>query len=351
MADMADMIQADLHKSYATVLKYFMLTGINLFDDKNIFISKFNNLYIFSFILYLTVSISHVIYSVRQFLGGVDFLETIIDLSFCCNCVQGIIMYIYMCVIKHRIKDFVMDIDKQWRDDSSLKPRVAMYKRNELKKLNFTSNYLHVYMCYPITKILVKKYIFNKTVPYHSPFHFWVPFEYKDNILKFIALYFVDYLMVSILAHTINCSLLVLTVSIKQLNILFVLLQEDFKDIIELKEEGMNIKLKRAIQRHSILNRLVVKIGNTYGILFAIHIIFTSATVCFYSVTAKIYGRREDFKNLIISILTFSNVFYCCAQGQFLNDEAENVANVIYENSWEDQSIENRKLLLLIILR
>lgn len=55
--------------------------------------------------------------------------------------------------------------------------------------------YLHVYMCYPITKILVKKFIFNKTVPYHSPFQFWVPFEYKDNILKFIALYFVDYLM------------------------------------------------------------------------------------------------------------------------------------------------------------
>ncbi|XP_045447675.1 odorant receptor 85c-like [Melitaea cinxia] len=269
---------------------------------------------------------------------------------------DGFLIYLNFFIIKRRIKSYVIKLGQQWRDESSLSEYCIKMKRDQVKQTDrytfvyctLTRVYLHFYLATPLLTMLIQKFLLNFEVTYTTPLKFTLPFDYQSNVGIFVGVYLMDYSIIFSLGYLINCSLFITSVTMSQLRTLFTLLQEDFKEVI--KSKDVDVKLKHIIKRHSTLSKLLNELGDAFGAILAIHVLFLSITICFYGIAARIYGRLEDLKNFLVSVLTIVNIYHCCKHGQLVTDSAMDIEKVIYSSAWEQLSIKNKKLLLLTMM-
>ncbi|XP_072938852.1 odorant receptor 85f-like [Epargyreus clarus] len=95
----------------------------------------------------------------------------------------------------------------------------------------------------------------------------------------------------------------------------------------------------------------ISELGNVFGAIFALHVIFLSGVICFYCVAAMINGRLEDLKNLMGSVISIIMIFHCCYNGQLLSDSAVDVGTAIYDSNWYSLSSAHKKIVLITMLR
>ncbi|XP_026492041.2 odorant receptor 85c-like [Vanessa tameamea] len=134
-----------------------------------------------------------------------------------------------------------------------------------------------------------------------------------------------------------------------QLRSLYMLLHEDFREVI--KSKDVDLQIKQIVRRHSALSDLLIEMSDAFGAIFTIHVLFLSVTICFYGIAARINARLEDLNNFLISVITAVNIYNCCRHGQLVTDSAVDVATVAYDSVWEDLSCKHMKIILLAILR
>ncbi|XP_069356462.1 odorant receptor 85c-like [Maniola hyperantus] len=233
-----------------------------------------------------------------------------------------------------------------------------MLKRDQVKQIDsyqrvycfLLAVYLHCYFDIPLLIILIKK-VLKRDVLYLTPVKFTLPFDYQNNIVLFVVFYLFDFSMIWTMTYAVLGSLFFISVSMNQLSTLFVLLQEDFKEIIKAKDADIDVKLKQTIQKHSTLLDMLAQLGDAYGVIFAIRVFFLCITICFYGIAAKINSRLTGLENLMASVVLIVNIYHCCKHGQLATDSALDVATAVYNSPWEDLSCSNRKIILLIILR
>ncbi|XP_050347144.1 odorant receptor 85c-like [Nymphalis io] len=290
-------------------------------------------------------------------MGGTNLIELAVDLSFSFNCIEGSLLYLHFCGIKNRIKNYVVKLGKQWRNDDSLTARSITMKRNQIKQIDIytlvyctlVKVFVHTYFASPLIIILIKKFLLNIEVDYTTPFKFTLPFDYQSNVFIFGGVYLMDYMIACNISYVVTCSLFFISVTMSQLRTLFMLLQEDIREVIKLNNVDVQIKL--IVQRHSVLSDLLIEMSDAFGAIFAIHLVFLSVTICFYGIAARINSRLEDLKNFLISVITTINIYNCCRHGQLVTDSALDIATVAYDSAWEDLSCKNKKIILLTILR
>ncbi|XP_039751347.1 uncharacterized protein LOC120627411 [Pararge aegeria] len=312
-------------------------------------------------------------------------LDLAVDLSFSFNSIECSVIYLHLILSKNKINNFLMRLQKIWRNDESLPPNAIVLKRNQLNQIDlYTSIYcnglevfIHIYLGVPLLTILFKEFVLKRDVAYITPLKFSLPFDYQNNIVTFLTASLIDYSVLRKMGHTLNCSLFFLSVSMNQLRTLFLLLQEDFKEIIKAKEADIDDQLKNKIKKHVILSNMLVQLGDSFGLIFIIHVSFVTVTICFYGIAAIINRRLEDMKNLMLCVIQVVNVYYCCKEGQRVTDsdlnlpaenaarvlyqlssgshtndaQALNVSTAIYDSQWDELSCKNQKIILLSILR
>ncbi|CAH3960392.1 unnamed protein product [Pieris brassicae] len=155
-----------------------------------------------------------------------------------------------------------------------------------------------------------------------------------------------------IVAYELQCSQYFITISMDHLRVLFILIQDEFKEVIRLPNDANKEKrFKETIQRHSKLLELLWDLNGTFGYLFAINYIFLSSTICFCVISACTDGSLEDLKTLCISFLVIVNVFYCCRGGEYLANTASEVSTAIYDAPWYELPKKYRKDLMFIMSR
>ncbi|XP_047530415.1 uncharacterized protein LOC125066396 [Vanessa atalanta] len=235
----------------------------------------------------------------------------------------GCLLYLHFCGIKNRIKDYVVKLGEQWRDDDSLTAKSIAIKRNQIKHIHIytlvyctlVKVFVHTYFASPLIIILIKKFLLNIEVNYITPFKFTFPFNYQSNMLLFAGAYLMDYMIALNISYVVTCSLFFISATMSQLRTLYMLLHEDFREVIKAKD--VDLQIKQIVQRHSALSDLLIEMSDAFGAIFAIHVLFLSVTICFYGIAAR----------------------------------ALDVATVAYDSAWEDLSCKNMKIILLTILR
>ncbi|XP_046962223.1 uncharacterized protein LOC124531753 [Vanessa cardui] len=239
---------------------HYEWSGINIFDEENEIVYKFKRIHYVIFVLYICSALSHSQYVIQEVLGGTDLIELAVDLSYSFNCFEGCLLYLHFCGIKNRIKDYVVKLGEEWRDDESLTAKSIAMKRNQIKHIDIYTLALNI-------------------------------------------------------SYVVTCSLFFISVTMSQLRTLYMLLQEDFREVI--KSKDVDLQIKQIVQRHSALSDLLIEMSDAFGAIFAIHVLFLSVTICFYGIAAR----------------------------------ALDVATVAYDSAWEDLSCKKRKIILLTILR
>lgn len=55
--------------------------------------------------------------------------------------------------------------------------------------------FIHCYLATPLLIMLFKKFLLKYDEAYITPLKFSLPFDYQDNIIKFIIIYMLDYVI------------------------------------------------------------------------------------------------------------------------------------------------------------
>ncbi|XP_045768157.1 uncharacterized protein LOC123869332 isoform X2 [Maniola jurtina] len=320
-------INAEFFKPYLTVLKYFRCTGIDIFNERNVFLYKFKYTPVIILLCLIITAFNHWRYVIEAIYSGTDLLELAGDISFCYNAIESPLIYLHLILIKGKIRNYVFKLEKLWRNDDSLRPNEILLKRDQVKQIDsyqriycfLLGAYIHFYFGIPLLIILIKK-ILKRDVLYLTPMKFTLPFDYQNNIVLFVIFYLFDYSIIWKMGYVVLGSLFFMSVSMNQLRTLFILLQEDFKEIIKAKDADIDVKLKQTIQKHSTLLDMLAQLGDAYGAIFAIHVFFLCITICFYGIAAKINSRLSDLKNLMASVIITVNIYHCCKHGQLATD-------------------------------
>ncbi|XP_045488495.1 odorant receptor 85b-like [Pieris rapae] len=272
----------------------------------------------------------------------------------------ALLMFIQLFIKKDKIKEFVFKMEKEWRRDEDLSPKLTSIKRKMVKQ---TDRYIRIsclsisivcsiYLLNPLLMVLVNKFILHRNVSNTVALGLATPFNYEDNFLSYILLVIVEYRLAMIVAYELQCSQYFITISMDHLRVLFILIQEEFKEVIFLSDDvNKEKRFKETIQRHTKLLELLWDLNGTFGCLFAINYIFLSSTICFCVISACTDGSLEDLKTLCISILVIVNVFYCCRGGEYLINTASEVSTAIYDTPWYELPNKYRKDLIFIMLR
>ncbi|CAK1540543.1 unnamed protein product [Leptosia nina] len=153
-------------------------------------------------------------------------------------------------------------MEKEWRIDESLSPKLITMKRkfvrqtvlyNKISCLSVTIA-CSIYLLNPLVMVFVNKIFLHRDVPYTVALGLSTPFNYDDNFFIYITLFIVEFRLALIVAYELQCSQYFITISLNYLTILFLIIKEEFKDILSLTDDLVREeKLKETITRHSKL--------------------------------------------------------------------------------------------------
>ncbi|XP_073948835.1 putative odorant receptor 92a isoform X2 [Choristoneura fumiferana] len=281
--------------TYTIVLRYFRNNLIDVLDDMP-WLGKLSWLQLLVYILAVG---SHTGGVLERIANGADMVQLSGDLSATLVLWQVTVLYVEIYGKRKLIKKLILNLEALWSSDDKLRLEMEEIKRQSVK-----------------------------------------------SIYKWISLYNTGLLITS--------DLLLVNVSMNHLRTLFVILQDDLKNIVhsnEPFEETATSRLKRIIPKHANLLQLMAELSEAFGAIFLIHLAFFSGTMCFFGFAARVHCSPESIKNLLASSFILICIYSCCSYGQDLTDASLDVANAAYEGPWHLMSHEYRLCILFIMLR
>nr|AOG12951.1 odorant receptor [Eogystia hippophaecolus] len=353
-------------KSYRMLLLFLRFNFIDLMNQMSD-MPYFKYLYLFMFSIYTIALVCHTSGILEKISEGANLLQLSGDLSAAVVILQGAILFVNIYFNKNKIKEFILRLGLEWRDDNNLRPELVMLKRKQLSAVYlFTfafytglNIFVHSYMMIPLIYIMIKKFILKLEVSHTVPFYAKVPFNYENNFLLYLIVYMYDYGIMYNLGYLISADILLITVSMNNLRILFQLLRDDFKSIFNSLKNGNTPRshgviekhLITTIRRHITLLELMQELSTAFNGIFAIHLIFVSGTICFFGFAAVFGGTLEDYKNFVASVIVIVYIFFCCLHGQRLADSGMDIATSVYDSAWYQLPTKYKKIILIILLR
>nr|AXF48809.1 odorant receptors OR72 [Lobesia botrana] len=317
----------------------------------------------FKLVLNVLAVISHAAGVVDRMSQGADLVQLSSDLSGVLILFQATLLYIQFCANKKLIKKFIMNLDSKWRPDEQLRPEMIAIKHKSVKTfykwltrfikalIIFSQFYLFQHLFY----VTVKHFVLREDVAFITPFHLKLPFRYDDNFLLYCIVYLTDCVILLNVAHIVTSDLMLMNVAMRDLRLLFLMLQDDLRHIVspgeEIDQRKAEITLKAIIPKHRDLLQLTSELSKAFGAIFFIHLAFFSGTMCFFGFAARIDFNAESLQNLPAVGIILISIYTCCYYGQNLTDASADMAEAAYDAQWHLMSNEYRKCILFIILR
>ncbi|XP_041983016.1 putative odorant receptor 85d [Aricia agestis] len=359
---MTDLSQynAEFFKPYITIVKYLHSTGQDVFNERNSIYYRMRIWCHILLIIYLVAATCHWLVIVIDVRGGANLVLLAADLSFCYNITEGVCLQIFFTFHKKRIQGFIMAMEEQW-SAAPASPRVADYRTQQIKSLDkYYRIYMgmlrflvHMYLAMPLLLVMVQRFVLRQEVDFAKvlPFRFYVPFDFTHDVLKFFGVYMIHYGIAFTVAYIHNAGLIFLSITIHHLKVLFVMLQEEFREAIQRNNDDTKQDLREAMRRHIRLSTMLQELEEAFGSMFFIRLAFFSITLCFFLIAAIINNTAEDYRNLLACGAIVTNIYNCCRHGHLLTEAARDVATAIYDSPWEQLDLNTKKMLTLVMLR
>ncbi|XP_073948834.1 odorant receptor 85c-like isoform X1 [Choristoneura fumiferana] len=344
--------------TYTIVLRYFRNNLIDVLDDMP-WLGKLSWLQLLVYILAVG---SHTGGVLERIANGADMVQLSGDLSATLVLWQVTVLYVEIYGKRKLIKKLILNLEALWSSDDKLRLEMEEIKRQSVKSIykwisqfyKILTCYMHFYFCLPFFATAVRHFVLKEDFAFTTIYKLKVPFQYEDNFLLYWVASMIDYGVLYNTGLLITSDLLLVNVSMNHLRTLFVILQDDLKNIVhsnEPFEETATSRLKRIIPKHANLLQLMAELSEAFGAIFLIHLAFFSGTMCFFGFAARVHCSPESIKNLLASSFILICIYSCCSYGQDLTDASLDVANAAYEGPWHLMSHEYRLCILFIMLR
>lgn len=208
---------------------------------------------------------------------------------------------------------------------------------------------IFVLLLVPITIPTFNYLIFGKMEP---EVNFWFPFDpFTDKTFPIVLFWinFVDYIGLVVKLGADSLAYALITVVAMEFDIL----KADFMDIKLISKHQRIDKLKTLIDRHNKLLDIGDKLQSIYGLTFFVIFTISSLLLCF---SVFVLSATSDLSIISFYVPYFfmvsGQILLMCVYGQKILDSSSDVAEGIYECSWEELGDHAfNKQLLLIILR
>nr|AST36291.1 putative odorant receptor OR72 [Hedya nubiferana] len=307
--------------------------------------------------------VSHVAGVIEKMSQGADLVQLSNELSATLILCQASLLHIQFCVNKKLIKNLIINLDSKWRTDDQLRPEMIAIKHESVqsfyKWVSLFNKCLfcfsHAYLLSRLVYVAICHLILRRDVVFIMTFHIKMPFQYDNDFILYCLVYLADSFIFLNVAYLVTSDLLLMNAAMRDLRLLFVILQHDLKNIAQPGEDidhgTAERRLKAIIPQHQDLLQLMIQLSEAFGAVFFIHLAFFSGTMCFFGFAARINCNAESIQNLPAVAIILISIYTCCTSGQHLTDASMDIAEAAYDSQWQLMSHEYKKYILFIILR
>ncbi|XP_047991497.1 odorant receptor 85c-like [Leguminivora glycinivorella] len=307
----------------------------------------------------ILAAISHTAGVFERFTQGADLVQLSTDLSAALILWQASLLYIQLCLNRKLLKNLILHMGAKWRPDDQMRSDMVAVKHEYVTTFlkwitifyKMVSTYVFLYLMPRLAYTAVKHFILKDNSPFVMPFYVKMPFKYDNNFLLYTLVYLADYKILNDVSNLVTFDLLFMNAVLHHLRLMFVILQDDLRDVAEERVEQAEKTLKKLIPVHQDLLQLMFEVSNAFGAIFLIHLAFFSGTMCFFGFAARVHCSPESIKNLLAANIILVCIYTCCYFGQNLTDASVNIAQAAYESQWQLRTQEYKKCILFIMLR